>query len=308
MSVYTEPRINDTDDDQDIYRGDPPHFEVAAGPASSMLTLSSTTTESSSSSSSSSFMGGGRLGAIAAKVELAIARWGRNVRRNSSVSSDASSSSSSSSSSSCSSIVTLTKSQIARRRRKTTRGASSLRTMRSERDIAARITRMKALEKSREIPREFALYLPPSITPVPAASAVLDPSGRTDRRITWTTSLPLVLHQLALATRRPGRAHRGRPRGKRPLSVGPSDGERYFERRARTSGSVDEARLAAAAAAVRRGKKGKQRAGVCVNPATILEELQAKPKAWFLDVANPTWADLRAIGKVCCSFVLIFNV
>ena len=90
--------------------------------------------------------------------------------------------------------------------------------------------------------------------------------------------------------------------------MGPSDGERYFERRARTSGSVDEARLAAAAAAVRRGKKGKQRAGVCVNPATILEELQAKPKAWFLDVANPTWADLRAIGKVCCIFILIFNV
>ena len=34
-------------------------------------------------------------------------------------------------------------------------------------------------------------------------------------------ALPLVLHQLALATRRPGRAHRDRPRGKRPLSVGP---------------------------------------------------------------------------------------
>lgn len=307
MSVYTEPCINDNDDDEDIYRGDPPHVEVAAGPAPSILTLSSTTTESSSSSSSSSFMGGGRLGAIAAKLELAIARWGRNVRGNSSASSDASSSSSSSSSS-CSSIVTLTKSQIARRRRKRTRGASSLRTMRSERDIAARITRMKALEKSREIPREFALYLPPSITLVPAAPTALDPSGKTDRRITWTTSLPLVLHQLGLATRRPGRAHRGRPRGKRPLSVGPSDGERYFERRARTGGSTDEARLAAAAAAVRRGKKGKQRAGVRVKPETILEELQAKPEAWFLDVANPTWADLRAIGKVCCSRVLISNV
>ena len=80
---------------------------------------------------------------------------------------------------------------------------------------------MKALEKSREIPREFALYLPPSITPVPAASAVLDPSGKADRRITWTMSLPLVLHQLALAPHPPGRAHRDRPRGKRPLSVGP---------------------------------------------------------------------------------------
>ena len=54
-----------------------------------------------------------------------------------------------------------------------------------------------------------------------------------------------------------------------------------------------------------RGGKGKHRESPIGTKTPVIEESISKPQAWFLDVANPTWADLRAIGKVLSS---IFNL
>ena len=298
MSVHT-----DHFDAEDIYRGDPP------GPDPSIHLSSSA---SASSSSSSSFLPAGRLGAIATKVEHAISRWARNVRGTSSVASDASSeSSSSSSSSSRSSVVTLTKSQLGRRKRRPS--ISSLRSTHSEREIAARITRLKALEKSRQIPREFGLYLPPSMAPPALQLLNQGDHGKVhaqDQRIIWTTSLPLVTNQLDLAIRRSARQRR--LRGKQRVSA---DDNAIGETSAAFLPALTPLRYRGSSAppsntpptpSNRRLKKGKRRAAAELAIARTLapDVSQTKPEAWFLDVANPTWADLKAIGKVCPMMLL----
>ena len=281
---------DDEDDEQDIYRGDPPLQE---DPAPSISSLSS--------SSSSSFSPRGRFGAIAAKLEHAITRWSRNVRGNSSTTS----SSSSSSSSSCSSVVTLSKSQIARRHRKRNRSISSLRTFQSEHEIVFRITRMKALEKSREISRQFALYLPLSI--LPAAHQLpgsligtnLNTSKEAgDHRIFWTTSLPLVIAQLDTASRKSGK-HRRLRHYQNETGIEQTSSATTSHTSSQTLLGIPSSSTSGPA---RKQKKGKQREAQAGNenfiPISIQEELPLRPAAWFLDVANPTWADLRAIGKV----------
>ncbi|KDR84946.1 hypothetical protein GALMADRAFT_1322166 [Galerina marginata CBS 339.88] len=301
MSIHTDRHIDDNN--EDIYRGNPPPQDpLDVAPSISSRSLSS------SSSSSFSFVAARRIGAIAAKLEHAISRWAKNVRGNSSNASDTSSSSSSTSSTSGSSIMTLTKFQLARRRRRMNRSVSSFRTLQSERDIVARITRIKALEKSRQIPREFGLYLPLSMMPAvpqPQDAQIGSDGVDASRRTTWTASLPLVLAQLDLAMRKPARHHRARPRHKGAdlEDVDQSSGTRspFFTRPHRGSSSVQRSHSASPAGA-RRAKKGKHRAMpesiVIPKAQQTFEEFQPKPEAWFLDVANPTWADLKAIGKL----------
>jgi magnesium transporter len=161
----------------DIYRGRTP------SPATITRPLDPDDGVSLRPSLSDSMLRRGRLGALAVVVELAINRW---ARRNSS----ASGSSSTSSSSSASSAVTSSRSQRARLRKQRS-SVRTLQTVQSEWDIAARIKWIKAREEQRQIPREFTLYLPPS----------LSTSGRLlhkpmIRRITKTTSLSLILSTL----------------------------------------------------------------------------------------------------------------
>ncbi|PPQ62840.1 hypothetical protein CVT24_000534 [Panaeolus cyanescens] len=282
---------------QDIYRGDPPQ----QAPINDDIVSISTNSSSSSSSSSASSALGGRFGGIAAKLELAITRWARNVRGIDSSSSD----SSSTTSSSRSSVVTLTKSQMARRRNRRP-SISSLRTLQSERDIAAHITRMKALEQSRKIPRQFALYIPPSIAtaskPLHAPSNTFDKpqTDSPDRRVTWSTSLPLILAQLDLAMKKAGRRRRVRHRDRISTSQPPI--ARSISSSPGKSLVFQGPSKARSTSLSRRGRKGKDKESLTghrhIKPSTIQEEPQPKAQAWFLDVANPTWADLRAIGKV----------
>jgi len=270
---------NDSEDD--IYRG-----EVEREPTLHSQVPASSVSSCSSSSDSLSFLAGGRFGAIAAKLELAISRWAKHVRGNSS------SASSSSTTSSVSSLPTLSRSQfISRRRRRSS--VSSLHTLHSEREIAARITRLKALRISRQIPREFCLYLPLSIREAQSASQTgvdLNSNTRSDRPAISTSSLPTILSQIEVAIRNTGRQHRHRHRRR---------GNRTFE-------EMNHQLLAYAGpstnnsltTSVRRDRKGKAQANNIFKPTTIVEEPHTKPQAWFLDVANPSWADLRAIGKV----------
>jgi magnesium transporter len=58
----------------------------------------------------------------------------------------------------------------------------------------------------------------------------------------------------------------------------------------------------------RRGRKGKQRADrpdASATPLRISKTLSTSEldRAWWLDVANPTWEDLRAIAKVLFSYL-----
>ena len=261
--------------DNDIYRGDPP-------PQSSLLdTAPSIISFSSSSSSSASLPPASPLGAIAAKLELAISRWAKNVRGNSSTSDSSSSHSSSS--------LSSTKSQQTQRTRRTTGSLSSLRTLQSERAIATRISRMKALEASRRIPRQFSLYLAVSHEYPQNRSGVAVPEN--DHPVIVSTSLPLVLNQLDLATRKAASNHRLRQRHRNPSST--------LDFSSFALQTADDNQSGSVRPPAPRGRKGKHRQSlVTLQSPPVIEKPMSKPQAWFLDVASPTWADLRAIGKV----------
>lgn len=267
--------------EHDIYRGEPPQPQ-------SLYTEPSIISTSSSSGSASTRLAASRLGAIAAKVELAISRWARNVRGNSSSTSDSSSSPSSSSSS-------LPKSQRSRHSRRPSVSSASLRTLQSGREIAARILRMKALEEFRRVPRQFALYIPPSMSHKslrnqPGTAVDLENRQPKDHSLTSSTSLPLVLKQLDLAIRKTARNHRLRQRHRSP-AANPSSLDFASQTEHNQSGSVYPR--------APRGRKGKHRESPTRTKSLLItEEPISEPQAWFLDVANPTWADLRAIGKV----------
>jgi magnesium transporter len=100
-----------------------------------------------------------------------------------------------------------------------------------------------------------------------------------NQRIIETSSLPLILGQLDLAMRtrnsKPGRHRRGRQ-------------QRANQRQPTIHEEGDES-PARPAVGARKNRKGKRRAD---------DDTPVARSAWFLDVANPTWADLRAIGKV----------
>jgi len=263
--------VNNDSDQDDIYRGEIEPEQVFQERPPSLSTVDSV------SSSSSSSVVGGRIGAIAAKLELAISKWAKHVRGHSS------SSSNSSSASSISSLRTSTKSRRRRRR-------SSVSTVQSEREIAARITRLKALHKYRQVPREFALYLAPTAPDTHNESGTGSNTQTTGPNFGPSPSISRILSQLEIAIRRP--RHRHRHRGGRP-SDAPANSFPPI-----TSAAAEDTLLISYAAA-RRHRKGKQ------NEAFVPKLVRTPEgpsttwhQAWFLDVANPTWADLQAIGRV----------
>lgn len=259
-------------DESDIYRGTPP---------SPSMDRSRSLDSIASSSSSESFFGRGRLGAIAAVVELAISRWARGN----------SFGSSSSSSSSDTSSVTPSRSQRARLQRRRS-SVGTLQTVQSERDFAARIHRIKAREESRQTPRKFALYLPPSLF----VEQLGTEKGEHTKRIIWTASLPLVLGQLDAALKKAAKYRRGQLRTHIP---------RYFPKGMHTPHhdymlprDVTAQLAKNDGNTLPSGRKGKHRTVASSDtPITSTDKTTAK-KAWFLDVASPTWEDMRAIGKV----------
>ena len=267
--------------DHDIYRGEPSQPQQPLYAPPSII--------SSTSSSASSRLAASRLGAIAAKLELAISKWAKNVRGNSSSTSESTSSHSPSSS-----IVTFTKSQHSRRRGRRS-SVSSLRTLQSEREISARISRMKALEESRRIPRYFTLYLPLSISlrsPQNHSGAAMDIGDR--QSLTSSTSLTLVLNQLDLAIKKGGRNRHTRQRHRNHPHITSNLDLSSFPLHL-----VHDIQFGDPDPHAARNRKGKHRESSTAAESThVMEEPTFKSQAWFLDVANPTWADLRAIGKV----------
>jgi magnesium transporter len=105
--------------------------------------------------------------------------------------------------------------------------------------------------------------------------------------------------------KKPSRPRRPRGRGRGPSTrSNESIPAEYFERQ---DFAYTLATSGVNSATVRKLKKGKQRDPHAsfkrAEPPTecdlpILDETHVLPKAWFLDVASPTWEDLRALGKV----------
>ena len=282
-----DPDVCGEEEDDDIYRGlpedqsPPPVITILPPPP-----RPESTTSGSSSSSSSGYSVSGRLGALAAVVEQAITRW---ARRNSSSSSLATSTSSSSSASK-SALSIQTKSTRKRRRR-----YSADYNARSERDILARI---RARQQTRRIPRGFSLYVPPQLRPSRPNTSVSDPAPQYDENgVLRTHLLPAVLdcvhHALRLSEklRQPERPVRKAPQI--PIIEITLDGE---SPPLPATQSRDR----------RRAGKGKQRDPNRTPrehiPRSTLDSVVGSEKgswpSWWLDISSPTYADMRALGKV----------
>ena len=291
--VEEEPGV----DNGDIYRGEPPTPSRTPRPES----LSSI---APSTSSSSSFAFGGRLGAISALVEHAITHWARAWASTSSLGS-----SSSSSSTSTNSITTKSRTRKRRRRR----SLADLHNAKSEREVAARI---RAREEARQIPREFVLHTPPSL------SAGSRPSHRDGTQsgepqanlddILHTTELPLIISKLNMALKDNFKVRRAQG----PVRVSAPRSKSVNTQQALDMSSPllhhdymlpeDLARRIASPEALvdpsgRKSRKSKQRASkpersMSAPPRVPTEK--EMDRAWWLDVSSPTWEDMRTIAKV----------
>ncbi|KAF8310993.1 hypothetical protein DL93DRAFT_2140147 [Clavulina sp. PMI_390] len=249
----------------DIYRGPtihlsdlPPHGRESPSRASS-----STTTSSSSASTALVQR------ALAAVVELAISRWAR-------------SGSSSESSSSASSV------QVRRRRpqRRSRRGSVS--TLAVDPENIAR-TR-EAIERARRVPRGFSLIVPELL------------SGRRSLQALETTSLPLILSTLQASFKVGARLRRDKPEsGRHPGPQLPADVETLLSPPSRfPKPEIPTQNNADTRLDLRRRQKQlktlvRPSFGLSVKPAGGFSLGQ---RAWWLDVASPTWEDMRTLGTL----------
>ncbi|KAG8902508.1 hypothetical protein FRB99_004382 [Tulasnella sp. 403] len=283
------PILEDPTSEDDIYRGyeaplsaepDTPRRPDVSHP---QFVLPSIASSSSSSSSTSSEHGG--LGAIAALVERAITRWARGT---SSASSSSSSTSSTSSSSSDSRTRSRARSFSTKRGRQKRRG--SIATVNTHELSPSRIARARQiLEDSRRLPKEFTLLLPPSLTNL-HPYAIGKPSEHP--RLIRTSSSKIILTYLETTLRRHGRRNQRRPRMERERSgriaattLGPHVGDHVVSRHA---------------------PKGKSK--VLPTPSESQGVPRPRPhrtegsdpsnRTWWLDVASPTWEDMKAFGKL----------
>ncbi|ESK97920.1 cation transporter [Moniliophthora roreri MCA 2997] len=249
----------DPDGQSDIYRGSEPHSpRPSPSPSTSSL---------ASSSSSSSW---GRLRGFAQVVsalENALSRWGG--------------SSSSSSTSSQSSLATTPRSQLVKRRRKK-RYPGSVYSLQSDMEFAARLSLVKARAESRHIPRHFNLYLPPSLH---------NPS-----RTRSSKSLSEVILELETYLRKATKTRKAKDRNEPKVGltgplhhhfmlpdslVVPSQPASYTDLKA-----------------LRSGRKGKNKESQEPTRGRHTSHPAQSPKAWFLDVASPTWEDMRSLGRL----------
>ncbi|KAG8922248.1 hypothetical protein FRC00_007654, partial [Tulasnella sp. 408] len=157
-------------------------------------------------------------------------------------------------------------------------------------------------EYSRRLPKEYTLLLPPpSIFNAATPSAQLGPS---DSRIIKTTSSKVILAHLETLLRRPprGRGPR-RPRGDKDRSARSS-------RVADLAGACPSGTNTPSSGSDK--GKGKMRLGALQTPSDSAAPSTDSPRpklhrhnsgdtsnrTWWLDVASPSWEDMRALGKL----------
>lgn len=279
--------------DNDIYRGDGGPSQTATRPPDVQSVSSSSS--SSFSSSSGSFTTG--IGALAAVVENAISRW---ARRNSSGSSSSSSTSSLSSHSHRSSVCTRSRHHSRRKHRPS---SVNFQSAASERGITARI---RAKQESRQVLREFTLYLPPELS-FDSLRLTNSNSDYPTENVHRSTSLPHVLNQLESALKKSSKLCRNKEKARQSATLLSPPSVSVYQDYMLPDSIRAPSRPASFTdlTALRPSRKGKQKessSGVR-TPTSLLSSAppnaRRAPKAWWLDVANPTWDDMRAIGKVC---------
>ena len=286
--------------ENDIYRGAQyPPFQASGTESASSRSPSSFT-----ASSNSFRLAGGRLGAIATRLERAITRWARANWADSSSSLTADTSSDSSRSS----FRTANKSTRRKRRRPSV--ADIQQRVQSERAVAARL---QAREARRTIPREFNLYSPsendPSHNPGPVEER---------QEVVRTFSLDLVLPHLENLLRRHGKSRRPRHHHRRaviPELDIPHQPHLHHPHRGHTprdeAGKESRANAPDGSHKLEKGKDKMPSAALPPlnppkHPSIPLKDPEAgkPPPAWWLDVANPSWEDMKTLGRVSTSFHL----
>ncbi|KAG1757622.1 hypothetical protein EDB19DRAFT_1901130 [Suillus lakei] len=267
----------------DIYRGKVP-------PALVPIIAESVAPASSTSSSSGTFITG-RLGALTAVLEHAITRWAR--RRSSSASS-----SSSSSTSLHSSIYTPSRPNQSRRRQRQTSFAN-MHSTHSEREVAARL---RVRQEIRRVDRGFTLYLPPNLNPEITVTRLSESLDRPQESVSQTTSLPVALNCLEAALKKASRAKKGKGK-QRQFSLGIPSLSLHHDYM--SDGVLSRpASFGDLPAALRSSVQGKRKEYSSGNRTPnesapgVSPESNRAPKAWWLDVASPTWDDLQTIGKL----------
>ena len=282
----------------DIYRGN-----LTSMPQTSTDRPESVASQNffSTTSSNSFRLAGGRIGALATRLEHAITRWARkNGADSSSLNSDTSSSSSSSS------FRTTNKST--RRKHRSPSLADIQHRMQSERTVAARI---RARELRRTVPREFNLYIPP-LRPEQEVEPIQE-----EEQVVRTFSLDAILPHLESVLRKPDsschsrhRAHTRRAeldQPHHPHHFRPQEGCSAKDEPGNAS-SVD------ASGHTLHEEKGKHKPPSTAFPPNPPQatstprrdpDAEKPPQAWWLDVASPSWEDLRTLGRVSAPLLLM---
>jgi magnesium transporter len=271
--------------DHDIYRG--------AQYPPSQVSRPESQSPSFTASSNSFRLAGGRLGAIATRLERAITRWARANWADSSSSLNTDTSSDSSRSS----FRTANKSSRRKRRRPSV--ADIQQRLLSERTVAARI---RAREVRRTIPREFNLYSP-------SANDPLQDPGPVDKQqeVVRTFSLDQMFPHLEILLRRHGKSRRPRHHRHATLDIPHQSPPHHHQGHTPRDGAGKESRAGAPSGPRRLEKgKGKMRSATLPPPNMPKHpsiplgdpEVGKPPPAWWLDVANPSWEDMKTLGRV----------
>lgn len=325
MDPQTSPQDLPTDifidepfvDHDDILRGDRRSTvqtaELASthsAPHSPEQRSAASSTSASTASSSSVRLPGGRIGTLATRLERAITRWARKNWADSS----SSMTSSTSSETSHSSFRTRSKSKRSRRKRPPPSIADTIQREQSERAVAARI---RAREIGRMIPPEFNLYCPPS-------SSLSDADNiEEEQRSVRALTLDKVLPQLEHIRRKPGKHRRPGHHSHAPRTEldQPRHPHRHHTHRGHLArlGAHNAPRTDMLGDPLLKVEKGKGKDKISYirptpNPVQTASTSRRDPvegnpaQAWWLDVASPSWEDMRTLGKASGSLFLLLLV
>lgn len=168
------------------------------------------------------------------------------------------------------------------------------------------------------MPREFLLYSPRLAevsSQEPKARKRAVDVGSEPPGVLRTTAMPAIIQELSRSMKTTARSRRSQ--GLSPSPPPPStsqassstqtdgtfDGLKFRDFVLPSEPSTDYRPMELEDARVRRrGRKGKNRGDIPVTvsatPRLAREASDHHSKPWWLDVASPTWEDMRAIGKV----------
>jgi magnesium transporter len=287
--------INDDEfiDHDDIVRGDRHSITQTEQGSAASLKLSSI------ASSGSFRLAGGRLGTLATRLERAITRWARKNRADSS----SSLTSSDTSETSRSSFRTANKSKRSSRRKRHPPSLADI--QQYEQSLRAVEARIRSRGIGRIVPREFNLYTPPSSH----LQDVDHVEGEQEQRFIRTFSLDVMLPHLEHIRRKSGKLRRSRRRScaspnerdhSRPLDPLQGHAAKFEPCNATHTDALKDPLLK-----TEKGK-GKDKVSFTMLPpnppqttsTSRSDPIEAKPpQAWWLDVASPTWEDMRVLGK-----------